>query len=81
MFLIKKALKLENLTPFTRFKPPADMANILSESWVFGEYISPMELSMLRLQIKPLLSYLVRVFYLPRMPRKLTQDEGALLVA
>jgi hypothetical protein len=81
MFLIEKALKLENLIPFTRYKPPADMANMLSESWVFGEYISPMELSMLGLRIKPLVSYLVRVFYPPRMPQKLTQDEGAFPVA
>jgi hypothetical protein len=32
MFIIEKALKLENLIPFTRFKLPADMANMLSES-------------------------------------------------
>ncbi|KAI9767958.1 MAG: hypothetical protein M1840_005270 [Geoglossum simile] len=48
MLLIEKALKLKNLTPFARFKPTTDMANVLSESWVFDEYISPEGFSMLR---------------------------------
>ena len=80
MFLIGKALKLDTLMPFTPVKSPRDMIDMLSGSWVFGEYIYPEHLAMLRLRIKGLISYLVKVFYPSGILQKLTQYEGAVAV-
>ncbi|KAI9766153.1 MAG: hypothetical protein M1840_006720 [Geoglossum simile] len=58
MFLIGKALKLDTLAPFTPVISTIDMIDILSESGIFGGYISPAGFPMLQLRIKGLISYL-----------------------
>jgi hypothetical protein len=69
MFLIGKALKLNTLVPFTLVKSTSDMIDILSDSGIFGEYISPAGFAMSQLQIKGLISYLVKVFCILKFHR------------
>jgi hypothetical protein len=79
MLLIEKALKLATLTPFT-MKPTSDIADILSESSVFGEYIRLDDLVILCLQAKELISYLVRTFHVLKLLHKLTQYQETLVI-
>jgi hypothetical protein len=80
MLLIEKALKLGTLTPFT-MKPTDDMAEMLSESPVFGQYIRSEDLVMLCLQANELISYLVRTFYVLKLLYKLTQYGETLVIS